>query len=127
MATCTSAPDEEVYVNLKLEVLEDLRGKIVAKLWPNKLYTYLRQNRIMDADDCEVIEAESTRKRRAEKFLDILATKGPEGFDHFCEGIRKHCTGQLDLLQMILKEFDKKRRDLGELLCCSFGSQSGSI
>ena len=105
--------DEEVYANLRTEVLEDLREDIVAKLAPHKLYSYLRQHRILDAEDQEMIEAKVTRRQKAEKFLDILSTKGPDGFDRFCEGIEKRCTGQLDLLRLILTEFDRRKNDLG--------------
>ena len=99
---------EETFSEWKNEVLKELRPFLVDKLESHKLFTHLRASQVLDIDDQDDIEAESRRRRRNEKLLDMIKTRGPEAFDHFCEAIRQNVT-QLFILTKILNTFQKKK------------------
>lgn len=61
----------------------------------------------MDENDCEEIAAKTTRRKKAELFLDILRTKGESGFDYFCESFIVCGKTQLHLLNGILDAYEK--------------------
>lgn len=52
------------------------------------LFDYLRSKSVFDGGDCELICAEKTRELKAGKFLDILSTKGEQGYGHFVDAIQ---------------------------------------
>lgn len=74
------------------DVLEKSRFEIVQRLQLDRssLFDYLRSKAILDASDCEIVLAEKTREQKASKFLDVLQTKGKDGFLYF-----------LDVLQLL--------------------------
>lgn len=115
--------DEEIFWSLKLEVLHDMRDELAKNLYPDKFFSYFRSKRIFDADDCENINAEKTRRKQAELFLDILESKGPEAFDEFCRFINKNKT-QIYLLQKILDKFEQKKGEILGKSCLYFGYNS---
>lgn len=52
------------------------------------MFNYLRSNNIFDEEDCEIIQnCGATRQQRNAKFLDILATRGPNAFNVFVEAL----------------------------------------
>ena len=109
--------DEEViriFDQWKREVLEELREDLVKDIDPQRFYASLRSNRVIDGDDEEEIRSGITRKRRAECFLNILSTKGSNGFDYFCKALLE-ATGQQFLLRNMLNAFQMKRQVLPEL------------
>ena len=106
----------ELYTEYKLETLEELRSSLVKDIEPKKLYSALRTKGVIDGDDQDDIESDrASRRIRAERLLDILSKKGGKGFDEFCAGILQHLTGQLHLLQKILKVFEEKIQGAEEL------------
>ena len=72
------------------EVLDTNRVEIVQRLQLDRtfLFDYLRSKKIFDLGDCELIGAEKTREQKAGKFLDVLITKGEEGYNHFIDAIQ---------------------------------------
>lgn len=52
------------------------------------IFDYLRSKSVFDAGDCELICAEKTRELKAGAFLDVLSTKGSEGYRHFIDAIQ---------------------------------------
>ncbi|XP_065068148.1 uncharacterized protein LOC135693544 [Rhopilema esculentum] len=98
---------EEIYLQLKEEVLKDLRPFLVQNLECQKLFAFLRSREVLDVDDQEEIEAEKIRRRRNERLLDIVKSRGSDGFDNFCEAIRQNKT-QIFILKAILDSFQKK-------------------
>ena len=106
---------EEVYARWKREVLEELRPVLVDNIQPDKLYTYLRSKRVLNEDDVEDIEAERTRKKKVERFLDHISKRGSDGFDQFCEAIRRNKT-QLFLVRKVMDKFESKRANLDGML-----------
>ena len=73
-----------------LDLLESKRVELVAGLHLERtfMFDYLRSKSVFDGGDCELICVEKTRERKANKFLEILSTKGKSGFDHFIDGLQ---------------------------------------
>ncbi|XP_077866844.1 caspase recruitment domain-containing protein 11-like [Saccoglossus kowalevskii] len=72
------------------DILEVNRTEIVRTIDPDKLFHVLRACRIFDQEDQEEISSQvnyPTLQKRAGRFLDILATKGPNAFDVFCKSL----------------------------------------
>ncbi|KAK3724987.1 hypothetical protein QZH41_017458, partial [Actinostola sp. cb2023] len=72
------------------DILEDKRLEFIAGLHLERtfLYDYLRTKSVFDVGDCELVCAEKTREQKAGKFLDILSTKGEEGYRHFIDALQ---------------------------------------
>lgn len=126
-------PDEAVFWSIKREILLEMREELVRNIMPDKFFSYLRSKGVLDIDDCDIINSEKTRRKRAECFLDILESKGPEGFRYFCDFIRENKT-QLYLLKKIMDLFEEKIKDVHiprklhgkfiEFFCNSFSTGS---
>ena len=76
--------------NDPLEVLVKHRPLIVRILQPDRtlMFDYLRSKGILDEEDCELICAEKTPQQKVGKFLDTLATRGPDAYQHFVEALQ---------------------------------------
>ena len=98
----------ELYACWKQEVLKELRPFLASNLEPQKLYTYLRSRNVLDESDQEEIEVERTRRKKTEFLLDLIGKRGSDGFDHFCEAVRRNTT-QLFVLRKILDCFQRKK------------------
>ena len=48
---------------------------------------FLRSKFVFDSEDVELIRTEKTARRRAEKVLDILPSKGFEAFNYFFDSL----------------------------------------
>lgn len=59
------------------------REEIATDLLVDDVLVYLESKYILDSDDKEIIRVQITSKRKAEKLLDILPTKGFEAFGVF--------------------------------------------
>ena len=72
------------------EILETNRVEIVQRLQLDRtfLFDYLRSKAVFDCGDCELVHAEKTREQKAGKFLDIIQTKGENGYSHFIDAIQ---------------------------------------
>lgn len=72
------------------EILDANRVEIVQRLQLDRtfLFDYLRSKKIFDLGDCDLVRAEKTREQQAGKFLDVLITKGEEGYRHFIDAIQ---------------------------------------
>lgn len=108
----TSVGESDIFEAIKGEVLICLRDFLVDKLATDKIITYLRSKRILDQSDEEDIRAERTTIQKNSKLLDLVDSRGSEGFDQFCHAIRERCTGQGFILEKILLEFEKRKREL---------------
>ena len=91
----------------KFEVLDNLRDILVRDLQPEKHFAFLRSKTVLDEDDCEEICAKTTRRKKAEQFLDILKTKGESGFDYFCKSFIECGKTQLHLLNKVLDAYEE--------------------
>ena len=74
------------------ESLKSHRVQIVQQLRVDRslLFDHLRSKEVFDSEDCELVNAEKTKERKASKLLDILKTKDSDGLVHF-----------LDVLQLL--------------------------
>lgn len=72
------------------DVLERNRVEIVQCLQLDRtfLFDYLRSKAVFDIGDCDLVHAEKTREQKAGKLLDILMTKGDDGYSHFVDAIQ---------------------------------------
>ena len=74
--------------------------------------TYLRSKSILSRDDDDEIKAETTNRKKNEKFLDILSTKGSRGYNEFCNAIiSEGTTGH------VLEKLNTELRNLSECTC----------
>ena len=51
------------------------------------ILSHLRSKLILDDEDCQIIRSPTSRQQQATKFIDVLITKGPNGFIHFIEAL----------------------------------------
>ena len=63
------------------------RVEIVEDLLVEDVLNFLQSKFVFDVDDVELIKAEKTTKRQAEKLLDLLGTKSDAAFYHFYESL----------------------------------------
>lgn len=66
-----------------LHILKQCGPMITQDLEPKDIYAYLVSEEWLSDDDCELIDAEPTRKRRAVKFLSILHGRPSGAFECF--------------------------------------------
>lgn len=67
--------------------IQKFRYEIVQRLQLDRtsMFDYLRSKGVFDASDCELVFVEKTREQKASRFLDILESKGKEGFVYFID------------------------------------------
>lgn len=72
------------------EILDTNRVEIVQRLQLDRtfLFDYLRSKHVLDREDCDLVYAEKTREQKAAKFLDVLVSKGEDGYHHFIDGVQ---------------------------------------
>ena len=74
--------------------------------------SFLRSKSILSLDDDQEINAETTNRKKNEKFLDILSTKGSRGYNEFCNAIKAEgTTGH------VLDKLNTELRKLSECTC----------
>ena len=72
------------------EALEKHRVEVVRSLDLDRQFmlSYLRSKTVLDDEDCEIImHAGPSRQQKASKFLDVLSTKGPDGYKHYVQAL----------------------------------------
>ena len=72
-----------------IHTLESHHLEIVRSLDLDRQYilSHLRSKFILDDEDCQLIRSGTTRQQQASKFIDVLLTKGPQGFFYFVEAL----------------------------------------
>jgi len=72
------------------EILDANRVEIVQRLQLDRtfLFDYLRSKNVFDRGDCDLVYAEKTREQKAGKFLDVLISKGEDGYYHFIDAVQ---------------------------------------
>ena len=70
-----------------IHLLIKYRVELVDDLLVDDVLPYLRSKLVLDGDDIDLIRAEQTPRRKAEKLLDILPTKGFEAFNNFFDSL----------------------------------------
>lgn len=75
------------------------REEIATDLLVDDVLVYLESKHIIDTDDKEIIRTQITSKRKAEKLLDILPTKGYEAFGVFYAIIGEKYAHLADLIK----------------------------
>ena len=79
--------EESDLESIKYNVLVHLRRQLVENVDPRRFLTFLRSKYVIDERESDEIRSMRSRPASAEVFLDILATKGQEGYDEFCQAI----------------------------------------
>lgn len=107
--------DEKDLAVIKQNVLVHLRKELVDNVDPRRYMTFLRSNYVLDERDCDEIKSGPSRHASAEKFFDLLAKKGPKGYDEFCNALMYDKTQLFLLTSMnttlqILKDKTKKAK-----------------
>lgn len=75
------------------------RVEIVEDLLVEDVLNFLRSKYVFDSEDAELIKAEKTSKRQAEKLLDLLATKSNAAFYHFRDSLAEGYPHLVELLE----------------------------
>jgi len=73
-----------------LKILIQNRFKIVQSLQVERtfLFDYLLSKNVFDRDDYDLVRSQNTREQKAAKVLDVIETKGEEGFNHFKDALQ---------------------------------------
>ncbi|XP_023327782.1 apoptotic protease-activating factor 1 [Eurytemora carolleeae] len=79
--------------------LKKSRQQIVDDLDVNDVFDVLLQNDIFSDDIVERIKAETTRKDKARRLLDILPSRGPQAYPVFLEALRENYRWLVDTLE----------------------------
>jgi len=82
----TNKHDEEFDYKMKLEQ-HHLDIVQCLDLDRHFILSHLRSKHILDDEDSQIIRSGTSRQQKAEKFIDVLTTKGPNGFSHFMEAL----------------------------------------
>lgn len=85
------------------DILTINRVEIVADLIADDVLNFLRSKMVFDLDDAELIRAEKTSRRQAEKLLDLLEKKNDAAFYHFRDSLVEPYPHLVELLQENLK------------------------
>lgn len=93
---------------LQRETMLRLRTRIIQDLEPRKYFSHLREKRVFDEDDTDLIRSRPTRKERSELFLDI-ATRHPDGFTALCQALWDART-QSHIAEELTREFQKLKQ-----------------
>lgn len=80
------------------------RVEIVEDLLVDDVLNFLRSKMVFDFEDTELIRAEKTSRRQAEKLLDLLETKSDAAFYYFRESLEEPYPHLVELLQDILRK-----------------------
>ena len=97
------------------DVLTVNRVEIVEDLLVDDVLNPLQSKMVFDVHDTELIRAEVTSRRQAEKLLDLLSTKSDAAFHHFCESLEEPYPHLVELLQEPVKR-PRKVSDVRDLL-----------
>lgn len=102
--------EEEDLADLKCLVLESTREILVKDIDPTKFLPYLRSKFVIDAKENAIIKSCCSRSvhEGAEKFIDVLCTKGSKGYDQFCVALVRDET-QLHILKRLNKRLERER------------------
>ncbi|XP_077986094.1 B-cell lymphoma/leukemia 10-like [Glandiceps talaboti] len=94
---------------IKCQVLEEMREFLCKRLEPDRYFPYLRSQRILDAEMCEDVVAQTKKSNRVSKFLDYLIDQGGlKGFDFFVEALkRKNTEGEWDIIRVLMDGLQK--------------------
>ena len=81
---------DEDLAELKRYVLEAMRSTLVKNVDPTKFIPFLRSKFVLDARESAEIKSCCSNKsifEGAEKLIDVLCTKGANGYDAFCQAL----------------------------------------
>lgn len=81
------------------DLLTENRVEIVEDLLVDDVLNFLQSKMVFDSHDAELIKAEKTSKRQAEKLLDLLSTKSDAAFYCFRESLEEPYPHLVELLQ----------------------------
>ena len=86
------------------DILNTSRVEIVEDLLVDDVLNFLRSKMVFDLEDTELIRAEKTSRRQAEKLLDLLETKSDAAFYDFRESLEEPYPHLVELLQDNLRK-----------------------
>lgn len=81
------------------DLLTENRVEIVEDLLVDDVLNFLQSKMVFDSHDVELIKAEKTSRRQAEKLLDLLSTKSDAAFYCFRESLEEPYPHLVELLQ----------------------------
>ena len=91
------------------------RVEIVEDLLVDDVLNFLQSKMVFDVHDTELIRAEVTSRRQAEKLLGLLSTKSDAAFYHFRESLEEPYPHLVELLQGPVRS-PRKVSDVRDLL-----------
>lgn len=101
------AAQEQLLWSMKNKVLEDNMDLLSRNLEPRRHYGYLRSAAVLNSEDQETIDNQTTKRQRAIAMVDILRTKGPRAFDALCGSLEQDKT-QMFLLSALNKALERE-------------------
>ena len=101
--------DQEELCIIAREVLESHRTALVANLDPEPHFPILKSRNVITASECEEISRIPSKRGRAEKLIEILLTRGNNGYLALAQSMLEEKT-QMFLLKQLNKSFEMVRR-----------------
>ena len=110
MSTRPPQDEEDDLADLKCLVLKSMREILVRDIDPSKFLPYLRSKFVIDGRESATIKSCCSKSvyDGAEKFIDVLCTKGSKGYDQFCVAIMRDET-QLHILKHLNKRLEREK------------------
>ncbi len=115
MSARPAQDEDDDLADLKCLVLESMRDTLERNIDPSKFLPYLRSKFVISARENATIKACCAKSvyDGAEKFIDVLCTKGSKGYDQFCIAIMRDET-QLYLLKALNKRLEREKHNRRE-------------
>ena len=101
--------DQEQLCQISRDILEKYRTHLVENIDPVSHFPVLKSRNVITASECDEISQLASRKRRAEKLVDLLLTRGNEGYLALAESM-VHEKTQMFLLRKLNQAFESERR-----------------
>ena len=108
-------PTVEMMTPQHNDLLTENRVEIVEDLLVDDVLNFLQSEMVFDCHDAELIKAERTSRRQAEKLLDLLSTKSDAAFYRFRDSLEEPYPHLVELLQEDVKS-PRKISDAKDIL-----------
>ena len=101
--------DQDQLCQISREILEMHRTSLVENIDPENHFPVLKSRNVITSSECDEISQLSSRHRRAERLVEILTTRGNDGYLALAESMVREKT-QMFLLQKLNRSFESQRR-----------------
>ena len=101
--------DQDQLCQISRDILEKHRTSLVENLNPENHFPVLKSRNAITSSECDEILQLGSRTRRAERLIEILITRGNNGYLALAESMVREKT-QMFLLRKLNQSFESQRR-----------------